>query len=74
MPKSTKYSYISKNDLSYKVIEGMDSSIVNKFSPAPTITCPNGSYLDTENISPQPQQKPCHCIGSRKWIATNGTC
>jgi len=68
MPKSVKYSFLEKNE-SKNIIERMDNTTIT-----PSISCPANSYLDTVNKSPQPQQKPCHCIGTNKWIPVNGSC
>ena len=68
MPKPERYSYIIKNDLPKKIIEKIDGSINTPSS------CPVNSFLDTVNISPNPYEKPCHCIGTKKWIPNNGTC
>ena len=81
MPKPVKYSYVQKNDLPAKnIVEHMSSAPVFKntdfFTSTDTtnLACPVNSYLDTVNESPNPQQKPCHCVGTEKWIPIDGSC
>lgn len=70
MPISVKYSHIEKNDILNKNIEVLNTNI----NVPSTTVCPPNSFLDLENDSPNPIEKPCHCIGKNKWIQTDGSC